>query len=191
MGNDITAEEQAGGRGSRFGNQSVGEVYICYPKTFGPDALRLYEGNQTKSAFMRRALEAESNKKLNEKERNIRRTKIKLPGEYDRYFEPPSPEFKDRAYLWDNPEWIEDEETGFVGLYPPQNEHGFVMKDNKEGRRLYKDTKFMIDYVQSIWDQNLPKDSIAGIFFKTNPDKYFNQFPPELFPNVTVLKEIP
>jgi hypothetical protein len=86
---------------------------------------------------------------------------------------------------------VEEEGEDYVGLYPPPAEHGFVEEDTKEGRRLYKDTKFMIEYVQSIWDQNLPRDSVTGIFFRPMVDKSYNQFPQSEYPNVTVLKEIP
>jgi hypothetical protein len=188
---DITANQQFGGRFSRFGNQSIAHIFICYSKLFGPDQMRLYNNNVTKSAYMRKALETESDKTLTEREKQIYQSSIQLPGEYNRYFEPPSDKFEDRACLWDRPVWIEHEDEEYVGLYPPPKEHGFVEEDTKEGRRLYKDTKFMIDYVQSIWDQDLPADSINGIFFKTMPDKYFNQFDPKDFPNVTTLVEVP
>ena len=190
MGNDLTAKKQFGGRGCRFGNQSVAEVYICYPKIFGPDAMRHYDCLVKKSANMRRALESTNDKSLTERERNIQKVNIRLPGEYDRYFEPPSDEFEDRATLWDYPIWVENENEEYVGLYPPPKEHGFIDEDNLSGRLHYKNTKFMIDYVQSIWDQNLDKDSVKGIYFKPALDKTVNQFPREKYPSVQILQEI-
>jgi hypothetical protein len=45
MGNDFDQFAQFCGRFKRFGNQSVATIFICYPKSFGPDAMRIYANN--------------------------------------------------------------------------------------------------------------------------------------------------
>lgn len=187
MGNDMIGIIQFVGRVARFGAQSVPYIYVCYPKELGPESMDIYEKTAKKSDFLRKALEAKRSNTTSIKEETINKTLIRLPGEYDRYFEPPSEEFEDRSTLMDNKVWMENDE--YEGLYPEPSKHAFVEEDTREGRKLYLDTKFMIEYVKSIWDQNIPLENAPdGIHFLPKIPRTANQFPPDKYPSVVILK---
>ena len=185
MNDDMTTQEQVVGRVGRVGTQSIPIIFICYPTQMGPDALKIFSRNVKKSKLERRALEAINDTHWTEEDKEMFKIGIRLPGEYDRYFDPPSEKFTDRAFLWDSPIWTPK------GLFPPANKHGFVERDTKENRRLYNDTKYMIEYVRSIWEQDIKADEINGIVFLPIIEKSYNQFPVSEYPSIRLLEEIP
>lgn len=185
---NIRDNKQAAGRIFSFGNQSVSTIFMCYPKIIGPNVIRLYNAIVNASSKMRQALEA-NNSSRTDAEEAIYKMGIRLPGEYDRYIEPYSKEFEDRAYLWDVPKMY-NIPGDYVGLYPPPEAHGFIEEDTEEARALYADNAYMIEYVHRMWEQGLGKDDVPGIYFKTPVDPDYNQFPPEVYPSIVLLDEV-
>jgi len=202
---NTTRIQQLAGRVGRFGTQSIPFVMVCYPKKLGPNALRIYNSNAKHSVFMRRALEIRSGNGVDEKTAKLYNNFFKVPGEYDRYFE-----MGDIGVYMTDKE-IYDIVTG--ECINPDTEYGWIETDDEEGRKKYRDTDYLMKYLEkryySIIDKlpetdndndhlknlynsvDLLMSKNPGIYYATPVDGTINPYPKNKHPNVVILKPTP
>jgi len=195
---NITMTQQISGRAARHGSQSVPEIYICYPKTLGPSAMKIYNSNITKSTVMKRALEIRDvdecvNKEckwadldLQNRMRIIYKNFVKLPGEYDRFIEL-DVDCTDISYLTDSE--VFNIRTGLP--INPDEDFGWIENNDEEGRHNYRDTDYLIKYLDKMCNKGYTSEDMPGIYFATPLDEKVNLFPPSKYPEITIFEAKP
>jgi hypothetical protein len=166
---DTTKEQQFAGRTARFESESVPIINICYPKENGDKILGIYDNNVRKAKEKSRLFDMREDKSIPEVERLKYKSLIKSPGEYDRAIELDDGEI---VYLIDSLTY--DPETKELW---PNFPFGFIEEDTDEGRAAYRDTKNLINYIQTNYDEGIDIETLPGIAFQSRLPPDFR--PPE------------
>jgi hypothetical protein len=169
---NITIEQQLGGRTARYGSQSVPQIFICYPKKFGPSIANVYNRNVEKSIVMAKILEAISESNLTDQYIKFYRSIIKLPGEYNRYIELPKG-FELLSYVQDSPTYDINNDI----YIPEPDTFGYIGKNNEKGRAKYRDTAELIAYLEEKCEEDYIPDEIPNIKFTFPAPYWLNPFP--------------
>jgi hypothetical protein len=169
---NITTEQQLGGRTARYGSQSVPQIFICYPKKFGPSILNVYNRNVEKSIVMAKILEAISTGDMPERDTKLYKSLIKLPGEYNRYIELPEG-CEILSYVQDSPIYDRNNDR----YIPAPDTFGYIGTNNEKGRLKYKDTAVLISYLERKCKKDYIPDEIPNIKFSFPAPHWLNPFP--------------
>lgn len=168
LGSDnMTEEQQFAGRTARHGSKTWPVIFLCYPKMMGDSILRIYENNIKKSTVGRYILSTrEKNKNVTDPTEIQYMTQNKFPGEFDRCIELNN---GNMCYILDSQIYIPrmDKKGNIVGgsFFPDKDQFGYLYEDTKTGRKNYKNTDKLIEYIEKYVEAGYKLDEIPGVVF--------------------------
>ena len=174
---NLTNVHQTTGRVFRVGAQSIAEAYIVYALDAELKALETRGGGSVslilnslakKSGVMRSILKNRDDAGLTGAQKVFMNTFVKLPGEYDRYFEMPKG-CEEYSYVVDNQVYRKGEPIF-------KRDIGFLYNDDAQGRLEYKRPGLLYEYLVEQCEHGIDPKDVVGVAFNPPFSKEENQY---------------